>query len=124
MDESHKYYIRIQYKFFLDPNTDHEKLIISTEEIDPASGFAIKIREIKDIEYRIYNNNIYEDLIEIDGPREVLFATIKYIDEKCLKLELPNLDKPEPNRNNFVTFPYGTIDNDPPQAYCRHTELS
>ncbi|MEX2592003.1 MAG: DNA cytosine methyltransferase [Anditalea sp.] len=25
----------------------------------------------------------------------------------------PNLDKPEPNRNNFVTFLYGIIDNNP-----------
>lgn len=90
MDESHKYYIRLQYNFFLDPITDHERLIIKTEEIDPVSEIAIKTREIKDIEYRIYNNNIYEDLIEVDGPREELFATIIFIDEKCLKLRYPD----------------------------------
>lgn len=58
-----------------------------------------------------------------DSTAKVKMDSTKY-DPITIVSNKPNLDKPEPNRNNFVTFPYGTIDNDPPQAYCRHTELS
>jgi len=47
----------------------------------------------------------------LDQKIDVFISSINIGETYPIRIFIPNLDKPEPNRRNFVTFSNGTINN-------------
>ncbi len=48
MDEGFKYYIRNRFHYFFDLGNDNDKLIVTTEEINPLTGDIKGIRKYQE----------------------------------------------------------------------------